>query len=384
MGPAIIIIIAAAVVIGLVLYIHYLIRKSQTAMIQQFKTEVMSEIGNSFGSASLEALKNNSQQFLTLAETKLNEKTRENVQTLESKKELIDSTLTQIKSEMDKVEQLIKAFEKDREQKYGEINKGLQNQSDQVLRLADEAKNLNQLLSGTKSRGQWGERMAEDILNAIGMVENINYIKQTQAEGTKGRPDFTFLLPDGFKVNMDVKFPLDNFRKYVECEDKNLKEGYMAAYIRDARSTLKNIDAREYINLEQKTLDFVIVFIPHEQGYAFLMEHDINFMDDALKQKIVVCSPWTLYAFLAVIKQSVDNFKLVQSANEILMLMNAFYKQWDLYVSSQDLLGNKIEAVQAEYSKLITTRKNQLEKILEKIDELTRRKGLTLPDETEG
>ena len=356
-------IIVAALFAGVVVYLQRQNRKNNQELVQQIKTDVLSEIGNTFGTASLKALKDNSEQFLTLADKTLSNQTRENVRELEGKKELIDNTLTQIKSEMEKVEQLIKTFENDREQKYGELNKGLENQTTQVLRLSDQATN-------------WGERMAEDILNVIGMVENINYLKQKQVEGAKGRPDFTFLLPDGFKVNMDVKFPLDNFKNYIESDDEETRRSYMAAYIRDARNTIKSIDTRDYINLEQKTLDFVIVFIPHEQGYAFLMEHDPKFLDDALKQKIVVCSPWTLYAFLAVIKQSVDNFKLVQSATEILALMNAFYKQWNLYVSALDTLGNRIEAVQAEYNKIITTRKNQLERQLQKIEELANQKGL--------
>ncbi len=376
-------IIVAVLFAVVVLYLQYQNRKSNQELVQQIKTDVLGEIGNTFGTASLKALKDNSEQFLTLADKTLSNQTKENVRELEGKKELIDNTLTQIKSEMDKVEQLIKTLENDREQKYGELNKGLENQSAQVLRLSDQTYKLNELLSGTKTRGNWGERMAEDILNVIGMVENINYVKQKQVEGGKGRPDFTFLLPDGFKVNMDVKFPLDNFKNYIENDDEEAKKGYMAAYIRDAKNTIKSIDTREYINLEQKTLDFVIIFIPHEQGYAFLMEHDPNFFDDALKQKIVVCSPWTLYAFLAVIKQSVDNFKLVQSATEILALMRAFYKQWNLYVTAQDTLGNKIEAVQAEYNKIITTRKNQLERQLQKIEELANQKGLSAIESAE-
>ena len=47
------------------------------------------------------------------------------------------------------------------------------------------------------ARGQWGERMAEDVLRLAGFVENVNYVKQTQVEGGTGRPDFTFPLPEG-------------------------------------------------------------------------------------------------------------------------------------------------------------------------------------------
>jgi len=52
--------------------------------------------------------------------------------------------------------------------------------------------------------------MAEDVLQLAGFVENVNYVKQkTLAAGS--RPDFTFLLPRKLTLNMDVKFPLDNY-----------------------------------------------------------------------------------------------------------------------------------------------------------------------------
>ena len=34
--------------------------------------------------------------------------------------------------------------------------------------------------------GQWGERMAEDVLRLAGFVENVNYVKQTQLDGALG------------------------------------------------------------------------------------------------------------------------------------------------------------------------------------------------------
>ena len=56
--------------------------------------------------------------------------------------------------------------------------------------LSDTTTQLRQILSSSQSRGQWGERMVEDILNFIGLSEGINYDKQVQAG--KDRPDFTF------------------------------------------------------------------------------------------------------------------------------------------------------------------------------------------------
>ena len=86
----------------------------------------------------------------------------------------------------------------------------------QVGELSDTTIQLRQILSSSQARGQWGERMVEDILNFIGLSEGINYDKQTQSG--KDRPDFTFFLPDKRRLNMDVKFPMNHYEKYLSSE----------------------------------------------------------------------------------------------------------------------------------------------------------------------
>ncbi|NQU13183.1 MAG: DNA recombination protein RmuC [Desulfobacteraceae bacterium] len=61
---------------------------------------------------------------------------------------------------------------------------------------------------------------------------------------------------------------------------------------------------------------------------AFTQRHDYTILDNAIKNKVVLCSPITLFAVLAVIRQAVGNFALEQTSNEILSLLGAFKKQW--------------------------------------------------------
>ena len=80
--------------------------------------------------------------------------------------------------------------------------------TDAVAQLARRTENLNEVLSSSQKRGQWGERLAEDMLRAAGFIETVNYSKQDQ-NAVGGRPDFTFFMPPDRVLYMDVKFPLD-------------------------------------------------------------------------------------------------------------------------------------------------------------------------------
>src|SRR5437763_9941470 len=111
----------------------------------------------------------------------------------------------------------IRALERDREAKFGELTAQLRMAGQQTAALTDTAARLREALAGSKSRGQWGERMAEDVLRAAGLVEHVNYRKQT-ATSDGGIPDFTFLLPGDQVCHMDVKFPLDNYMRAMDAE----------------------------------------------------------------------------------------------------------------------------------------------------------------------
>ena len=46
------------------------------------------------------------------------------------------------------------------------------------MKLQETTVRLNNILGNVKLRGQWGERMAEDIIRYAGLIENVNYLKQ--------------------------------------------------------------------------------------------------------------------------------------------------------------------------------------------------------------
>lgn len=218
--------------------------------------------------------------------------------------------------------------------------------------------------------------MAEDVLRLAGFVEGINYLKQQVLEAAGSRPDYTFTLPQGLKLNMDVKFPLDNYMRFLEAQRDGEKESLKAQFLRDVKARIKEVTTREYINPAEQTLDYVLVFIPNEQIYGFINESDPSIMDEALKNKVILCSPFTLYAVLAIIRQSIDNFNMERTAADVLKLMGGFQKHWNKFIASMDKMGKKIDDAHDEFQALVTTRKNQLERQLEKIEGLRNLHGI--------
>ena len=337
---------------------------------------IVENIKASFGSLSLEALSKSTEEFLKLAKARLESEREIGFKELDAKKGLIDQQLHQMTSKLADVSKLMKELEKDRVEKFGELASQLKTATQQSAVLMQTTNLLREALASTKARGQWGERMAEDVLRLAGFIENVNYLKQRSIDGAGSRPDFTFILPKDLRLNMDVKFPLDNYLRFLETNLELEKVKFRNDFLRDVKARVKEVTTREYINPEQNTVDYVLLFIPNEQIYSFIHEQDSSILDEGIKNRVIFCSPITLFAVLAVIRQAVDNFALEKTSNEILSLLGLFKNQWGEFLKKLDLLGKRIEDTQKEYELLTTTRRRQLERPLNKIDDLRSQKGL--------
>ncbi len=325
------------------------------------------------------------EELLNISKTLFDSERTVSTRELEGKKGLIDQQLQRMTSELTRVSDLMNRLEKDREGKFGELASQLRTTNEQTLMLTQTVHTLREALASTKKRGQWGERMAEDILRLAGFIENVNYVKQKAIEGAGSRPDFTFLLPRNLTLNMDVKFPLDNYLKFLEARSDQEREKCRTDFLKDVKSRIREVTTREYINPEQNTVDSVLLFIPNEQIYAFIHEQDSSILEDGIRNKVVFCSPITFFVVLAVIRQAIDSFSLERTSNEILSLFGAFKKQWKEFVDKMELVGNRIRQAHDEYEALSTTRRRQLERPLEKIENLRTQRGLPVaPDEDAG
>ncbi len=324
-----------------------------------------------FGSVSSDVLSKSTEQFLRLAGERFESERQLHGKDLDTRKSLIDQQLQRMVTELEKVSAVVRELEKDREKKFGDLARQLEETGRQTGELIRSTSTLREALASQKTRGQWGERMAEDVLRIAGFKEKMNYVKQTTLEESGGRPDFTFFLPKDRRLNMDVKFPYDNYVRFIETESESDREQFRRQFLKDVRQRIKEIASREYIDPDgQKTVDYVLLFIPNEQIYAFINEEDASILDEGIRSKVILCSPVTLFSVLAVIRAAVENFALEQTSNRILALLGKFNKQWGLFVDSFDKLGRFMDRAKDEYENLLGTRKRQLERPLAEIEEL--------------
>lgn len=312
--------------------------------------------------------------LLRLNEERLKQETARGEELLKARQGEIDRNLEEIKKELLRVREFVTNTDQERAKSISSLAAVTQQSNEINEALRQGTSKLNETLAGGQSRGQWGERMAEDVLRVAGFIEGINYRKQHSLEDG-GRPDFTFLLPDERVLHMDVKFPLASYSRFIDASTDVERDKATKDFLRDVKQRITEVTTRSYIDPANGTLDYAIVFIPNEQVYGFIQENDSSLVDFALKNRVVICSPLTLFAVLAVIRQSLENFRLAQRTDEILSVLGNFNKQWDNYKDHMDKLGVSLDRAQKVYSELTTTRTNMLDRQVRKVEELRQADG---------
>ena len=296
--------------------------------------------------------------------------------------ELIENEESQIYKLLDKSDKTVKDFL----EKTGEIKSSISGVDQQT-------RNLISVLNNNQSRGQWAEFQVEDLLGIMEYKDGIHYESQKiMSSGTK--PDFTFYLPDNKTINMDSKFPLNLYMQLsklnLDLEDDTLDEISRKQITDSIKSKNKEfidkaikikIDetaSREgYISPEEDTVDFVLMYIPLENLYHFLLTSEIGasrtpVIQYAFSKKVILVSPQTLMAYLETIRHSMKLFSLQTDTKNILLAHEKVKSEIGKFIDSFDEVTKRLDQTVESFEKLKTTRKNKLEKSFDDLNQVNK------------
>lgn len=281
-------------------------------------------------------------------------------------------------TELARLGSLVQRLGESTAERFGAVDRSLHDHAAATRHLAGTAADLREALANPNVRGQWGERMVADVLRLAGLHEGVNYIARTGLTGEgRGIPDITFLLPQGHVLFMDVKFPMAAYLRYLAATTDHDRARERQMFLNDVRAHVRELARRDYATTDDRpAVDNVLMFVPNESLAGFIHESDPGLIDDALRSRVVLCSPLTLYAFLGVIRQAYDNFVVEQTSREILALLGTFSQQWVKYSEQIDKVRRSLDSVGKAFDDLAGTRRRALERPLAQIEQLRRNEGV--------
>ena len=322
---------------------------------------------NKISKVASEALDKNSERFLQVAREVLSSQKNEIKIDLEGKKSVISELVNEIRKDLKKNEERLSQSDKERIDSFSSLKSELENYKKITGELKLSTDELKSILSNNQTRGAFGEQVAENLLKMAGFVIGQDYNKNKAQGEEKTRPDITIFLPDKTKINIDVKFPYSSLVKTVESENATEKKKYFAAFRQDVRDKIKQVTTRDYINPQEKTVDFVILFIPNEMIFSYIYDKMNDVWEEAMKKKVVLAGPFSFTAILRMIKQAYTNFSYQENLQHIIGLIQKFDNEYQKFCEEMNKLGDRISSTSKQYEVLSTTRNRQLTSVVDKI-----------------
>lgn len=290
---------------------------------------------------------------------------QERIQTdLDRQRQRIELLVSRVETQLTERQKEQQHIEKERVAAFATLKQQLEEQRGTIKDLTISTSKLTQLLDTNQARGQWGERIIEDLLQTNGLVEGVHYVRQKPLLANL-RPDITLLLPDDRRIAIDVKFPLSELSKYAEAVGSRDQAALKTKFMQTVRVHLRKVAG--YIQPEARTLDYAMLFVPNEMVFSFLNQETPEIIEEAMSLRVLLVSPFTFLVVAGTLRESYRNFILADSLHEAVLVLDEFVSEWEKYNQAFTKYGKSVRQISLDFEDLTGVRTRQLEKKVEKL-----------------
>ena len=294
------------------------LKAAQTAQLEQVKEgqqkqiEALREMNREQVESQMklirEQMQTTSEEILKRRQDELGERNKEQVS------KIIDPLTQSLKS-------MREAFDKSKEQQNEALTRldaTIKVNMEKSTALGETADRLTRALTGeVKVQGNFGELKLKQLLEDLELKEGEQFDTQEtlrdkagkQAKGDDGRgliPDFILHFPNNRHVVVDSKMSLTDYERYMNAEDGTPeKSEYLKAHVASVRAQVKRLARKEYTKYLPEgynRLNFAIMYVPIEGALNLALLNDTTLWREAYDEGVMILGPQTMYMNLRVLE----------------------------------------------------------------------------------
>lgn len=294
--------------------------------------QVRKDLQNAFAQLSQNALKTNSEQFLTLA-----------AQNFKPFREVLDRQQT-----------ITRELEAKREKAYGALEERLKRlqQSTEVLNASSQS--LATALRGdSRARGRWGEITLRKIVELAGMTHHVDFTTQ-ETVGDGSRPDMIVSMPDGdLRIPVDSKAPMDAYMRAMETDDVDVRRRELEKHAADMLGHVRTLAKRDYAEAVGGKVSYTVMFVPGEPILAAAFEARPSLQAEALDKRVLLATPVTLIALLYTVAVYWQQSTVAEDAERVWEVGREFYKRVQTFSGHLAGVGKGLDTALKSFDKAV-------------------------------
>lgn len=266
-----------------------------------------------------------------------------------------EAVVESLRESLKQMEEKLHSFELARETSQAKLSEQIRHLATCEIDLQKETARLSSALRSPGVKGRWGEMQLRRVAELAGMADHVDFQEQAEAggEGKRVRPDMLIHLPNGRRIVIDAKTPLNGYLEAQEAADDTARGAKMKEYAAQVRAQVVRLSAKSYWDQFSDAPEFVVLFLPGEAFFAAALEQEPELLEYGADRKVILATPTTLIALLKTVAFGWRQQRAEDRAEEIRDLGSQLYERLRSMAVELSALGAQLERTVQVYNRAV-------------------------------
>ncbi len=308
------------------------------------------------------ALRDNADMFLKLARETFGREQASIQGTLREREQAFQALVDPIRSALEKTEAQVSAMERERREAFVSLRTQIETLAQGHLALQRETRNLVTALRRPEVRGRWGELTLRRVVELAGLSEHCDFTEQPSRGETGAllRPDLVVNMPEGRRLVVDAKTPLEGYLDAIDAPTEELRSQALARHAQQVEARVRELASKAYWAQFEHSPEFVVLFLPGDQFLSTALAERPELLEHALRAGVIIATPSTLIALLKAVAYGWRQAAVAENAALIRDLGQELHKRLSSFVAHLVRTGRSLGGAVDAYNSAVGSLERQV------------------------